>query len=125
MESMESCVRTKLGQLGYHVHTKPYEYIEEANRWYRNELIDDFHKRTAVTGELYEIDRMNFAKRGCADDANLCEIIDINVGDDVQNEFIHAVLKITDLIQCIASSWKECQQQEQLRLMCDWIMQPI
>lgn len=93
MESMESCVKTKLERLGYHVHTKPYEYIEEANRWYRNELIDDFHKRTAVTGELYEIDRMNFAKRGCADDANLCEIIDINVGDDVQNEFIHAVLK--------------------------------
>mgnify|MGYP000180575532 CR=1 FL=1 len=26
MESMESCVKTKLGQLGYHVHTKPYEY---------------------------------------------------------------------------------------------------
>ena len=93
MESMESCVRTKLGQLGYHVHTKPYEYIEEANRWYRNELIDDFHKRTAVTGELYEIDRMNFAKRGCADDANLCEIIDINVGEDAQNEFVHAVLE--------------------------------
>ena len=90
---MESCVRTKLGQLGYHVHTKPYEYIEEANRWYRNELIDDFHKRTAVTGELYEIDRMNFAKRGCADDANLCEIIDINVGEDAQNEFVHAVLE--------------------------------
>ena len=93
MESMESCVKTKLERLGYQVHTKPYEYIEEANRWYRNELIDNFHKRTSVTGGLYEIDRMNFAKRGCADDANLCEIIDINVGEDAQNEFVHAVLE--------------------------------
>lgn len=93
MESMSSCVKTKLERLGYQVHTKPYEYIEEANCWYRNELIDNFHKRTSVTGGLYEIDRMNFAKRGCADDANLCEVIDINVGDDTQNEFVHTVLE--------------------------------
>ena len=29
----------------------------------------------------------------CADDANLCEVIDINVGDDTQNEFVHTVLE--------------------------------
>ena len=81
---MESCVEAKIKKMGYRVNTKPYGYINVANMWYGNEIIDDFHKRTTIQGEQYEIERMGFAKRGCADDANLCEIININMGTKEQ-----------------------------------------
>lgn len=90
---MESCVTAKLNKLGFQINTAPYAYIEACNSWYQNELIDDFHKRISVNGEPYEIDRMNFAKRGCSDDANLCEIIDIHVGTESQSEEINEILK--------------------------------
>ena len=89
---MEGCVTTKLGELKYNVNTIPYSYIETCNAWYENEVIKDFHKRVSVQGDEYEIERMNFAKRGCADDANLCEIIQINVGNETQTEEINKIL---------------------------------
>lgn len=90
---MKDCVIAKLTQLKFDVDTTPYGYIDTCNAWYKNEVIDDFHKRTSVQGEEYEIDRMGFAKRGCADDANLCEIIQINVGDDNLTGEINKILK--------------------------------
>lgn len=90
---MESCVQTKLQKLGYNVNTTPYSYIETCNSWYQNKIIDDFHKRISINGEQYEIDRMNFAKRGCADDANLCEIISVNTGEETQSQYINEILK--------------------------------
>ena len=89
---MESCVEAKIKKMGYRVNTKPYGYIDVANMWYRNEIIDDFHKRTTVQGEKYEIERMGFAKRGCADDANLCEIININMGTKEQTAAVNNIL---------------------------------
>lgn len=97
---MESCVQKKLNALGYTYYEKAYAYINIANTWYRNEIVDDFHKRTSINGEKYEIDRMNFAKRGCADDANLCEVVSINVGEqskdgaeNTQSEEIKRILR--------------------------------
>lgn len=49
---MESCVEAKIKKMGYRVNTKPYGYIDVANMWYRNEIIDDFHKRTTIQGEV-------------------------------------------------------------------------
>ena len=89
---MESCVKEKLSKMGYDINTTPYSYIDRCNSWYQNQLIDDFHKRMSVNGEIYEIDRMNFAKRGCADDANLCEVVSINVGNEVQSESVNEIL---------------------------------
>ena len=89
---MENCVITKLGQLKYSVNTAPYAYINTCNAWYKNKSIDTFHKRVSVQGDEYEIERMNFAKRGCADDANLCEIIQINVGSKEQSKSITDIL---------------------------------
>lgn len=89
---MRDCVKDKLQRLGYSVNTVPYQYIEVADKWYRNELIDDFHKRTTIQGDEYEIDRMNFAKRGCADDANMCEVINIAVGGKEQTEQVNGIL---------------------------------
>ena len=89
---MESCVESKLQNLGYYVNTVPYGYINACNAWYKNELIEKFHRRTSIQGEEYVIERMNFAKRGCADDANLCEIIQINVGNANQTDQINKIL---------------------------------
>lgn len=93
---MESCVQNKLQELGYNVSTEPYGYIEAADAWYRNELIDDFHKRMSVTGVEYEIDRLNFAKRGCSDDANLCEVVRINVGGEAVTAEIKQLLNASN-----------------------------
>ena len=89
---MKSCVRDKLVKMGYQVNTAPYSYIDVCNAWYKNEVIEDFHKRTTIQGEEYEIDRMNFAKRGCADDANLCEIVSIHVGSESQTKQVSKML---------------------------------
>lgn len=89
---MESCVSAKLNKLGYSVNNNPYSYIEACNKWYKNELIDDFHKRITIQGDEYEIERMNFAKRSCADDANLCEVISINAGNETQSQAINKLL---------------------------------
>lgn len=96
---MENCVSAKLKQLGYSYNDKPYNIIEICNAWYKNELIDNFHKRTTIQGEDYEIDRMGFAKRGCSDDANLCEVISVNIGvsDDgensIQSDIVNSMLE--------------------------------
>lgn len=41
----------------------------------------------------YQLTRLNLAKRGCSDDANLCEVIDINAGEGEQAECVREVLK--------------------------------
>lgn len=89
---MENCVQAKLQNLGYIINTTPLHYIDKCNEWYKNEIIDDFHKRTTIQGDEYTIDRMNFAKKGCEDDANLCEVININVGENEQSESVRKML---------------------------------
>ncbi|MCM1159371.1 MAG: phage portal protein [Bacteroidales bacterium] len=90
---MENCAKIKLEKLGYQIDNVPYTYIDSCNAWYEGERIDGFHKRMSVNGEEYEIDRMNFAKRGCADDANLCELISINTKDDAMSKEINRILE--------------------------------
>ena len=51
--------------------------ISICDDWYANRVIEDFHKRKNLNNVEYELSRMNFAKRCCADDANLCEIISV------------------------------------------------
>lgn len=53
------------------------DIIEECENWYKNKELDDFHVRKNLNNKEVHLDRMNFAKRCCADDANLCEIISI------------------------------------------------
>lgn len=59
---MESCVESKLQKLGYYVNTVPYGYINACNAWYKNELIEKFHRRTSIQGEEYVIERMNLQR---------------------------------------------------------------
>lgn len=53
----------------------------------------EFHSRKTVHGEDYRLHRMNFAKRCCADDANLCEVVEINASKvKEQYEYVRKVL---------------------------------
>ncbi len=67
--------------------------IKLCDDWYSNRLVDKFHERTNLNDVNYELIRMNFAKRCCADDANLCEIISVAPEKDSKaQEFIDKFL---------------------------------
>lgn len=66
-----------MNKLGYSVNGDALAIIKICDDWYSNRLIDDFHKRKNLNDKEVELSRMNFAKRCCADDANLCEIISV------------------------------------------------
>lgn len=80
-----------LDQLGIKPNSKARNIIAECNSWYTNSETA-FHERVNLNGVKVIIESMNFAKRGCADDANLCEVIDIDTGNstDTVNEILDA-----------------------------------
>lgn len=63
---------------GYAVNSTALNVIKVCDDWYSNRIITEFHKRKTVQGAAYELRRLNFAKRCCSDDANLCEVVEIN-----------------------------------------------
>ena len=75
----------KLKQLGFKYNTNAQNIIEVCDQWYTNEETD-FHTRKNLNGQEIKLDKLNFAKRCCSDDANLCEIIEINAGES-ENKF--------------------------------------
>lgn len=75
----------QLKQLGFKYNTNAQNIIEECDQWYTNEETD-FHTRKNLNGQEIKLDKLNFAKRCCADDANLCEIVEINAGES-ENKF--------------------------------------
>lgn len=84
---------TFLKKLGYDYNSTAMSYITECNDWYTNKATD-FHKRKTLTNVSYELDSLNFAKRCCGDDANLCEVVEINGGEnEAQFDFINDVLE--------------------------------
>lgn len=76
---MKSAVTTFLNKQGYSVNEHAREIIKACQAWYKNEATE-FHKRKTVNGVEYTLPSLNFAKRCCADDANLCEVVEINAG---------------------------------------------
>ena len=89
---MESCVKNFLSNKGYTVNDTALSLIKMCDDWYSNRVIDDFHKRRTLNGIPYEMSRLNFGKRCCSDDANLCEVLEINAGDGEQADFVEEVL---------------------------------
>ncbi len=75
----------KLKQLGFTYNQKAQNIIEECDQWYTNEE-SDFHTRKNLNDQEVKLEKLNFAKRCCADDANLCEIVEINAGES-ENKF--------------------------------------
>ena len=89
---MEGCVKNFLQKKGYTVNDNALSKIEICDDWYSNRVIEDFHKRKTLNGVSYELSRLNFGKRCCSDDANLCEVLKINVGDGEQDNYVTKVL---------------------------------
>lgn len=78
---MNSAVTTFLNKCGYTVNANAGEVIKTCQAWYKNQ-VTDFHKRKTLNGVEYVLPSLNFAKRCCADDANLCEVVEINAGEN-------------------------------------------
>lgn len=74
---MKDCAKAYLQKLGFTVNTNALSVIQLCDNWYSNRTITDFHKRQNLNGVRYDLSQMNFAKRCCADDANLCEVISV------------------------------------------------
>ena len=90
---MKDCAKAYLERMGYTINTKALEVIKVCDDWYSNRIINDFHERKNLNGVEYELRRMNFAKRCCADDANLCEIISVSPEkESTSTEFINHLL---------------------------------
>lgn len=89
---MEKCVKTFLNKKGYDVNDNALTIIHACDDWYSNRVIEDFHKRKTINAIPYELSRLNFGKRCCSDDANLCEVLEINAGDGEQGNFVNDVL---------------------------------
>lgn len=89
---MEQCVKNFLQKKGYTVNDKAMTVIQACDDWYSNRVIEDFHKRKTLNAIPYELSRLNFGKRCCSDDANLCEVLEINAGDGEQGNFVNDVL---------------------------------
>lgn len=90
---MESFVKDYLNKKGYTVNEDALAVISTCDSWYANRRIDDFHLRRTVQGQEYELNRLNFAKRCCSDDANLCEVLEINAGEGEQAGAVQKVLE--------------------------------
>lgn len=89
---MEGFVKAFLQKRGYDVNETAQTYIKACEDWYSNREIPDFHRRKTVQGTAYNLHRLNFAKRCCSDDANLCEVLEINAGVGEQGEAVNAIL---------------------------------
>lgn len=90
---MENCVKDLLNKMGYTVNEDALSVIKQCDDWYANRQIREFHHRNTVQGTEYDLERMNFAKRCCSDDANLCEVVEINAGKGEQGESVQKILE--------------------------------
>jgi A118 family predicted phage portal protein len=75
---MKECITSCLEQKGYHVNSNALSIIAECDDWYCNREISDFHTRRNMNNVEISLSRLNFAKRCCADDANLCEVVSVS-----------------------------------------------
>ena len=74
---MNDYAKAYLEKMGYSVNSNALSIIKICDDWYANREIEDFHKRKNLNNVELKLSRMNFAKRCCADDANLCEIVSV------------------------------------------------
>lgn len=87
-------VKTHLESKGYTVNSEALTIIEECENWYGNKDIEHFHDRKNLNGQEIKLHKLNFAKRCCADDANLCEIISVVPDEKSKSvEFIEEIIK--------------------------------
>lgn len=90
---MIAAIKKTLNDMGYTVSEEAHKIIGVCDDWYKNR-ITSAHNRTTVNGTHYQMERMGFGRRAAADDANLCEIVQINAGggNDAQSEAVNDIL---------------------------------
>lgn len=88
---MEDPVRAELTRRGYTVNDEAYGIIALCDDWYRARITPS-HARQTVAGVRYTVERMGFAQRLAADDANACEVVDIDPGEAAYDA-VNAVLR--------------------------------
>lgn len=76
---MLEAVRRTLAQRGFKVNDEAYRIIGECDDWYRARETEQ-HRRVTVGGAHYELVRMGFGRRIAMDEANLCEVLEVNPG---------------------------------------------
>lgn len=89
---MESFIENLLMKRGYIVNHNAQSVIKMCDNWYANRIIEDFHRRRTIQGTPYELNRLNFAKRCCSDDAKLCEVLEVNAGAGEQAQRVNEIL---------------------------------
>lgn len=78
---------------GYTVNQNALNVIVQCEDWYSGRVIKDFHLRQNLNGVEQKVDGLNFAKRCCSDDANLCEVVSIAPEkESASQEFIDRIL---------------------------------
>lgn len=83
---MIAAVVNMLRDMGYEINQNAYSVIGICDDWYKARRTDA-HRRMRVNGQHYELERMGFGQRAASDDANLCEVIEINAGGDSTEQF--------------------------------------
>lgn len=91
---MKDFVKDYIEKQGYSVNLKALNVINMCNDWYVGSAIEGFHTRVNLNKKSIDLQRLNFAKRCCSDDANLCEIISVSPEKESgSKEFIDKFLK--------------------------------
>lgn len=88
---MNNAVERYLTTLGYKLPVVAYQIIAQCDDWYRAK-VTDAHRRQTVQGAHYTLERMGFAARAAADDANLCEVVEVNPGEQAYDT-VRGILK--------------------------------
>lgn len=88
---MNKKIKELLKEKGFEINENAQAIIKACDDWYCGRQTE-FHKRENINSVPITIDTINFAKRVCADDANLCEIVEINAGDGGQYDGINEIL---------------------------------
>ncbi len=91
---MIAAIERMLREMGYTINAGAYGVIQTCDDWYKAKPTDA-HRRYRVNGDEYQMVRMGFGQRAAADDANLCEVVEINAGEEnqAQFEFVNDVLR--------------------------------
>lgn len=88
---MNEAVRRELALRGYRVNEEAYRIIGECDDWYRARETEQ-HRRVTVGGAHYQLIRMGFGRRIAMDEANFCEVMEINPGEEAY-DFVNDVLR--------------------------------
>lgn len=90
-DSINAAIRAELTKRGYKIPDMAYTIISDCDDWYRARETDA-HRRKTVSGVDYTLERMGFGRRVAADDANLCEVIEVNPGEGAY-DFVQDILR--------------------------------